>query len=258
LGSSRELKNRKADPTHPATTSHPVVIADGPPVAWGATTWLLGTRFVGAWALGERFVGAGLRAPEAGLFVAIPSRYRPAWRVAGNETHVAKRGNTMDVAGKVFVVTGAGNGMGREVALALLERGAKVAGLDIKGEWLEETKALATTTAEHFAPFTIDITDRKNVLALPAKVTKALGPVDALVNVAGINTGRGKTSSWLGLAPRSPGLSKYPRLKSFWSERDNPRVSGQEAGKPWSFAHAESYSTSPASIRGGVQLSSFV
>ena len=152
----------------------------------GATTWLLGTRFVGAWALAERFVGAGLRAPEAGLFVAIPSRYRPAWRVAGNETHVAKRGNTMDVAGKVFVVTGAGNGMGREVALALLERGAKVAGLDIKGEWLEETKALATTTAEHFAPFTIDITDRKNVLALPAKVTKALGPVDALVNVAGI------------------------------------------------------------------------
>ena len=55
----------------------------------GATTWLLGTRFVGAWALAERFVGAGLRAPEAGLFVAIPSRYRPAWRVAGNETHVA-------------------------------------------------------------------------------------------------------------------------------------------------------------------------
>jgi len=76
--------------------------------------------------------------------------------------------------------------MGREVALALLERGAKVAGLDIKGEWLEETKTLATTTAEHFAPFTIDITNRKNVLALPAKVTKALGPVDALVNVAGI------------------------------------------------------------------------
>jgi len=89
MGSSRELKNRKADPTHPATTSHPVVIADGPPVALGATTWLLGTRFVGAWVLGERFVGAGLRAPEAGLFVAIPSRYRPPWRVAGNETHVA-------------------------------------------------------------------------------------------------------------------------------------------------------------------------
>jgi len=55
----------------------------------GATTWLLGIRFVDAWALGERFVGAGLRAPEAGLFVAIPSRYRPCWRVAGNETHVA-------------------------------------------------------------------------------------------------------------------------------------------------------------------------
>lgn len=55
----------------------------------------------------------------------------------------------MNVAGKIFVVTGAGNGMGREVALALPERGAKVAGLDIKGEWLEETKALARGGVRH-------------------------------------------------------------------------------------------------------------
>ncbi len=38
----------------------------------------------------------------------------------------------MKIQEKVFVVTGAGNGIGREVSLELLRRGAKVAGLDLK------------------------------------------------------------------------------------------------------------------------------
>lgn len=92
----------------------------------------------------------------------------------------------MDVTGKVFVVTGAGNGIGREVALSLLGQGASVAGLDIKGDWLEETGGLAGTHASRFEPFVVDITNRKAVLSLPKKVEKALGPVDGILNVAGI------------------------------------------------------------------------
>mgnify|MGYP001038426713 FL=1 len=92
----------------------------------------------------------------------------------------------METQGKVFVVTGAGNGIGREVALALLASGAKVAGLDIKSDWLEETAGRAGAHASRFAPFVVDITHRKDVLALPKKVASALGPVDGLVNVAGI------------------------------------------------------------------------
>ncbi|MEL0256782.1 MAG: SDR family NAD(P)-dependent oxidoreductase, partial [Pontimonas sp.] len=57
----------------------------------------------------------------------------------------------MDISDKVFVVTGAGNGIGREVALALLSRGSSVAGLDLKGEWLEETASLAGDNASRFA-----------------------------------------------------------------------------------------------------------
>ena len=92
----------------------------------------------------------------------------------------------MDISDKVFVVTGAGNGIGREVALALLSRGSSVAGLDLKGEWLAETASLAGDNGQRFAPFTLDITNRKAVLALPRKVKKALGAIDGVINVAGI------------------------------------------------------------------------
>lgn len=92
----------------------------------------------------------------------------------------------MKVKGKVLVVTGAGNGIGREVALELLQRGAKVAGLDLKPEWLDETKSLAGENGKNFFGFEVNITDRNRVAALPAEVEKQAGKVDALVNVAGI------------------------------------------------------------------------
>lgn len=92
----------------------------------------------------------------------------------------------MKVNGKVLVVTGAGNGMGREVALELLRRGAKVAGLDLKHEWLEETKQLAGANAANFFGFDADITNRDRVFALPAEIESKVGKIDALVNVAGI------------------------------------------------------------------------
>ena len=92
----------------------------------------------------------------------------------------------MKVSGKVFVVTGAGNGIGREVALVLLERGARVAGLDINTEWLEETKNLSGSYASNFESFPLDITDRTAVFALPKRVEKTLGAADGLLNIAGI------------------------------------------------------------------------
>ena len=49
----------------------------------------------------------------------------------------------MKVAGKVIVVTGAGNGMGRAISLNLLGKGAKVIGLDINMDGLKKTQELA-------------------------------------------------------------------------------------------------------------------
>lgn len=91
----------------------------------------------------------------------------------------------MNIFGKTFVVTGAGNGIGREVAIELLGRGAKVAGVDLSAEGLEETAARAGA-GDRFSTHPMDITDRDAVDALPEAVRAAHGEVDGLINVAGI------------------------------------------------------------------------
>lgn len=92
----------------------------------------------------------------------------------------------MDIAEKVFVVTGAGAGIGREVALEILRRGGRVAGVDINKDGLAETGRLASASTDNYFPVRIDLTNRKSVASLPSKVEKAVGPVDGIVNVAGI------------------------------------------------------------------------
>lgn len=91
----------------------------------------------------------------------------------------------MDVAEKVLVVTGGGNGIGRQVVFKLLRSGAKVAAVDLRAESLDETEEMAGAD-DDLATFAVDITDRDAVAELPERVTTALGPVDGIVNVAGI------------------------------------------------------------------------
>jgi NAD(P)-dependent dehydrogenase (short-subunit alcohol dehydrogenase family) len=91
----------------------------------------------------------------------------------------------MQIENKVFVVTGGGNGMGREVALQLITRGARVAAVDLSQAGLDETAALAGA-GERLTTHAVNVSDRKAVLALPAAVKKAHGQVDGLFNVAGI------------------------------------------------------------------------
>ena len=91
----------------------------------------------------------------------------------------------MQIATQVFVVTGAGNGIGREVTLGLLARGARVAGVDLRPDGLAETARLAAA-GERFSSHPADITDRTRVAGLPDEVLAHHGQVDGLVNVAGI------------------------------------------------------------------------
>jgi Short-chain dehydrogenases of various substrate specificities len=91
----------------------------------------------------------------------------------------------VEISGKVFVVTGGGNGIGREVVLALLTKGARVAALDLSEAGLAETAQLANA-GERLSTHVVNIADRAAVEKLPAAVTAAHGQIDGLVNVAGI------------------------------------------------------------------------
>jgi short-subunit dehydrogenase len=92
----------------------------------------------------------------------------------------------MKVENKVFVVTGGGNGIGRELVLGLVRRGSRVAAVDIDGKGLQETVKLAGDLGSRISAHVVNITDRKAVEALPAAVVAAHGSVDGLINNAGI------------------------------------------------------------------------
>jgi short-subunit dehydrogenase len=94
--------------------------------------------------------------------------------------------HTMEIANKVFVVTGGGNGMGREVTLQLLARGARVAAVDLSEVGLAETATLAGAASGKLTTHALNVADRDAVLALPDAVIAAHGQVDGLFNVAGI------------------------------------------------------------------------
>jgi NAD(P)-dependent dehydrogenase (short-subunit alcohol dehydrogenase family) len=91
----------------------------------------------------------------------------------------------MKLQGKTIVVTGGGSGIGRQLVLELLRRGARVAAVDIREENLAETAALAGA-GDALVTLVADVTDRDAVSAVPDKVKSMLGPVDGYISNAGI------------------------------------------------------------------------
>lgn len=89
----------------------------------------------------------------------------------------------MKVNGTLVLVTGAGSGMGRELTLELVRRGARVAAVDMRTDTLQETKDLAGAGVEIF---TLNVTNRAAVTQLPEKIRVAMGEIDILINNAGI------------------------------------------------------------------------
>jgi len=92
----------------------------------------------------------------------------------------------MLVKNKVFVVTGAGNGIGRELTLHLLSRGARVAAVDRNESYLAETVRLARSRKSRLSMYVINVADRPSVEALPARIIADHGHVDGIINNAGI------------------------------------------------------------------------
>ena len=92
----------------------------------------------------------------------------------------------MKVRNKVIVITGGGNGIGRELVLNLLSKGAHVAAVDINAAALHETVGLAGVMKDKLSTHVVNITDKDAVAALPEQVITKHGTVDGVINNAGI------------------------------------------------------------------------
>lgn len=92
----------------------------------------------------------------------------------------------MKIKGKVMVVTGGGSGMGRELTLQLLQKGAYVAIADINEEGLNETKKLAGSNSPNLSTHIVNISDKDAIETFTIEVVRIHGTVDGIINNAGI------------------------------------------------------------------------
>jgi len=92
----------------------------------------------------------------------------------------------MHSTAKTAIVTGAGTGIGKAVALALLKEGYQVAFAGRRREPLEAAIASAGNAAGHAIAVPTDVADPESVRALFARTKEAFGRLDLLFNNAGV------------------------------------------------------------------------
>jgi NAD(P)-dependent dehydrogenase (short-subunit alcohol dehydrogenase family) len=91
-----------------------------------------------------------------------------------------------DLAGRIALVTGAGQGVGAGIALALAAEGAAVAVNDLRQDRAETTAQRVIDEGGQAIAVSFDVSDYEAVSAGFQETVRLLGPVDILVNNAGI------------------------------------------------------------------------
>ena len=92
----------------------------------------------------------------------------------------------VDLADALGLVTGAGHGIGRATALALARAGTRVLVTDVDGEAAEKTAVQCTELGGEAEAHRLDVADRTAVAALADALHAEHGPLDVLVNNAGV------------------------------------------------------------------------
>lgn len=99
------------------------------------------------------------------------------------------------LSGKIAVVTGSANGIGRASALRLASEGATVALLDRESGPLQEVQARISELGGRALPLELDLTDRAAIQSAFDKVRSELGSINILVNNVG-GTARSRASEF--------------------------------------------------------------
>jgi 3-oxoacyl-[acyl-carrier protein] reductase len=91
-----------------------------------------------------------------------------------------------ELAGRVVLVTGAGSGLGREVALQAGAGGARLALMDVRADRLERVEAEARARGAETLAIVADLTREPDVARAVAAAVERFGQLDAVVNSAGV------------------------------------------------------------------------
>lgn len=103
---------------------------------------------------------------------------------------IPRRLKYKDINGEIALITGAGSGIGRLMALKFAERGAILVLWDINSEGNEETARMIKENGGKAFAYKVDITEKAAVYRTANKVMEEIGDVTILVNNAGIVSGK--------------------------------------------------------------------
>jgi 3-oxoacyl-[acyl-carrier protein] reductase len=92
----------------------------------------------------------------------------------------------LQIKNNTFVITGAAQGLGEAISVALARQGAKLALLDVNAERLDQTLEVCKHEGASCYAFTCDVADETSVRRCFASIEEHLGPIKGLVNNAGI------------------------------------------------------------------------
>jgi rhamnulose-1-phosphate aldolase/alcohol dehydrogenase len=105
------------------------------------------------------------------------------------ERKLQRRPKPKPLTGKIALVTGAGSGIGRAIAVRLREEGAVVAVTDIDGD-AAHTVSEALGAGDHAIGIQVDVSDERAVQASIDQMVTRFGGVDIVVNSAGLSISR--------------------------------------------------------------------
>jgi len=169
------------------------------------------------------------------------------------------------VEGRVAVVTGAGQGIGRAAAERLAAEGARVVGGDIDAAILERTVIALQKSGATFVGVVGDVTEPAAAKQLVATAVERFGRIDILVNVVGgarnARIWEMREEDWdhtLRWNLRSTFLCTRAALPHMIEQRYGKIVcisSGAREGTPWTayYAGGSAYSTAKAGVHGFIR-----